>query len=330
MVDGIAPPGFTFVDFDEQMNAVGKELFDRCGKDPFCSARLGPDPWQQLGALEKSLDEGHCPAFGLSGEYIKMVFGSLLYSRPILDYLPALTYRLRRCNDGDMQVLSTFFSALQEMFEPGDPAAFSNALYEHVLTSELWSFPSPSAEELHSKFDQSFIAGDVSLQASAVQLWPSYDPKPYDEVWPATQVPMLMTNGGLDPATPLSKASTVAPHFQAPNQTFIGFSDAGHCVYQQTWMDEGFQLDCASQIRDQFLVNPKATLDTSCVSSVLPVNFQGFSLYNPYLFGQDDIWENVSGYPLPAPSVREAARTSFMKLWKMRSPSRPGPSRPRI
>ncbi len=325
MLDGIAPPGFTFVDFDDHMNAVSKTLFDACRDDAFCGSKLGPDPWAELGKLELALDQGHCSNLGFSSAMLKAVFGSMMYSRPLLDYLPAITYRLRRCSAADQQALATFYNALSEMWGGGDPAAFSDGLYYHVATSELWTFPSPSPQELQAKFDAAFVAGDVSLMASAAMTWPRYDPQPYDEVWPQPTMPMLMTNGALDPATPLAKAVAVEAHFVAPYQVFLPFDHAGHCVYQQTWTDPDFQIDCATMIRDQFLKKPDAPLDLSCMNDVLPPRFEGHEAYDPYLFGQPDAWENPSGYPLPDPTAYQAAKDRWVKWRRLRAPFRSGP-----
>ena len=130
--------------------------------------------------------------------------------------------------------------------------------------------------------------------AVVVPAWPAYNPAPYDDVWATTSIPMLMTNGGLDPATALVGAIQAKDHFTGANQTFLTFKDAGHCVYGQTYMDEYFSQDCATQIRDQFLKNPKSTLDSSCQSQVLPLNFEGYPDYNQYFFGNIDAWDNWS------------------------------------
>jgi pimeloyl-ACP methyl ester carboxylesterase len=111
---------------------------------------------------------------------------------------------------------------------------------------------------VQAALDQTSIAVGASLQtAMAADSWPRYDPAPYAGQWPQTTVPMLMMNGGLDPATPLAQAVSVKDHFQGQNQTFIEFADEGHGVEGQSPTDVQWKHDCAFEIVNQFFNDPK-------------------------------------------------------------------------
>jgi pimeloyl-ACP methyl ester carboxylesterase len=147
-----------------------------------------------------------------------------------------------------------------------------------------------------SRLERVLVASDLQT-AMAADSWPHYDPAPYAGQWAQTTVPMLMMNGGLDPATPLAGALTVKDHFQGQNQTFVTFADEGHGAEGQSPTDVFWSHDCGLEIVDQFFDDPTAQLDTSCLGSVLPLNFSGTPLANKQLWNTTDVWENTATAP---------------------------------
>jgi len=293
MVDGIAPPGFAFDDFDERMSEVGQTLFERCGDDAFCNDKLGGDPWGALQALEAALDQGHCAQLGADGKVVKSLFGALLYWRPLSEYLPALTYRFQRCNAADRAAIISLYNWFSSANDEGPVPAFSDALFFHVSVSELWPDPAPPPSLIEERFAQALVATGAAVQvAHAALTWPRYDPAPYDDVWPDTDIPMLMTEGELDPATPAVKAAAMETRFTSAHQTYLTFPNTGHCVYGQTPTSTQVDDDCAWGLMDQFLTDPEAPLDASCIGDILPLTFQGNPQMNQALLGTPDAWEN--------------------------------------
>jgi pimeloyl-ACP methyl ester carboxylesterase len=297
VLDGILPPGSNFVNFDVDMNQVGQQFFARCASDAVCAAKLGPDPWAILVAGEDSFDQGHCPDLRITSAEVRSLLGAMLYTRPLSDYLPALTYRAQRCTSDDVAAISYFYSRVQTAFA-GSAGGFSRPLQIYISVSELWSYPTPGVASVQAALDQTSIAAGASLQtAMAADSWPRYDPAPYAGQWPQTTVPMLMMNGGLDPATPLAQAISVKDHFQGQNQTFIEFADEGHGVEGQSPTDVQWKHDCAFQIVNQFFNDAEAQLDTSCLAQVLPLNFSGEPTLNQSLWNTTDVWENPAVSP---------------------------------
>jgi len=298
VLDAILPPGSSFANFDVDMNQVGQQLFQRCQSDAVCTAKLGPDPWATLVALEDSFDQGHCADLGVTSADVRSILGQMLYSRPLSDYIPALTYRAQRCSPADVTAITFFYSNLQAAFAT-PPGGFSLPLQMYVDVSEFWTYPTPGVPAVQAAFDQTSIAVGASLAtAMAADSWPRYDPAPYAGQWPQTAVPVLMMNGGLDPATPLAGALTVKDHFQGQNQTFVTFADEGHGAEGQSPTDVFWSHDCGFEIVDQFFNDPTAQLDTSCLANVLPLDFSGTPLMNKALWNTTDVWEN----PVTAPA----------------------------
>jgi pimeloyl-ACP methyl ester carboxylesterase len=296
-LDGILPPGSNFVNFDVDMNQVGQQLLARCASDAICAAKLGPDPWATLVAVEDSFDQGHCPDLGVTSADVRSILGQMLYSRPLSEYIPALTYRAQRCTTADVTAISNFFTVFQAADAP-PTGGFSLPLQMYIDVSELWTYPTPGVPAVRAAFDQTSIAAGASLAtAMAADSWPRYDPAPYAGLWPQTTVPILMMNGGLDPATPLAGALAVKDHLQGPNQTFVEFADEGHGVEGQSPTDTTRSHDCGFEIVDQFFNDPTAQLDTSCLANVLPLNFSGVSGLNQNFWGTTDAWENPATPP---------------------------------
>jgi pimeloyl-ACP methyl ester carboxylesterase len=307
ILDGIAPPGFRFSDFSTGMDTVGKAALARCGADAYCSSKLGTDPAAVLADLESRIGTGpmsHCRNLGANATWVKANVGALLYWRPYLEYVPALIYRLQRCSNEDIQALVSFFTIYQQMHS-APVESFSAVLFYHVAGSEMWPSPSPSVEEMQARLEPLLMATVGVELAAAVSVWPLYDPAPYGGKWPQTSVPMIMSNGTLDVATPLVGARQAEAHFQGPHQTFLEFPDTGHCVGGQTPMDAARTTDCASTIAMQFIADPTATLDTSCMDDVLPLNFQGTEADNVTFWGIKDAWD---GFEKPSLRPEEAAR----------------------
>jgi pimeloyl-ACP methyl ester carboxylesterase len=221
----------------------------------------------------------------------------MLYTRPLSDYIPALTYRAQRCTADDVTAITYFYSKLQAAFA-APAGGFSLPLQMYVDVSEFWTYPTPGVPAVQAAFDQTSIAVGASLAtAMASDTWPRYDPAPYAGQWPSTTVPLLMMNGGLDPATPLAGALTVKDHFQGQNQTFVTFADEGHVAEGQSPTDVLWSHDCGFAIVDQFFNAPTGPLDTSCLGSVLPLNFSGTPLANKQIWDTTDVWENTATAP---------------------------------
>ena len=294
VLDGILSPGSNFVNFDVDMNQVGQQLFASCADDAVCSSKLGSDPWATLVAVEDSFDQGHCPDLGVTSDEVRSFLGKMLYSRPLSDYIPALTYRAQRCAADDVTAI-TYFSSKLQAARATPAGGFSLPLQMYVDVSELWTYPTPGVPAVQAVLDQTSIAVGASLAtAMAADSWPRYNPAPYARQWPSTTVPLLMMNGGLDPATPLPAALAAKDQFQGPNQTFVTFPDEGHGVEGQSPTDALWTHDCGFEIVGQFLADPAAQLDTSCLANVLPLNFSGQPAMNQYFWGTTDVWENPS------------------------------------
>jgi hypothetical protein len=125
------------------------------------------------------------------------------------------------------------------------------------------------------------------------KLWPKYEDLTWDDKWAETDVPMLMLQGVLDPATGYDRAVAVGEHFDGPHQTFVAFPTAPHNVSSGTPVsDDPEATHCGRQLFIDFLKDPTADLDLSCVGQVLPNDFEGDPALADLVFGTEHLWED--------------------------------------
>ncbi|HPQ72105.1 MAG TPA: alpha/beta hydrolase [bacterium] len=313
IVDSIAPTGCSLVFQDEYADKVTARLLEMCAADEFCAAKL-PDPETTLRNLWDKMNDGHCSSTGLDALTVKIWIDNLVYYYPYNSTVPALIYRLDRCDEGDRTALVTFFN---KMFGSGKSKAgddwgddlnilrFSYVLFFNQLSSEMWEHQKFTDNDallayLDGVYDDGLMGFGKGYDRNDIYLqWPRYD-DPYDEQWPETDVPMLMLQGKLDPATPYDYALEMTEHFDKPHQYFAGFEYAAHGVGGSTPLttdDSG--LFCADILFFDFIHDPQGELDMSCIDQTLPPDFEG-TLYGPYLFGTPDYWENPTIKSAPA------------------------------
>ena len=109
------------------------------------------------------------------------------------------------------------------------------------------------------------IAGLERLTSGAL----SWDDEVWDDAWAETDIPMLMLQGRLDPATAYVNAVRTGEHYTGEHQHFIVFDQASHSVINGTPVSEDTTVNhCGLQLVLDFLRDPLAELDTSCVDAM--------------------------------------------------------------
>jgi len=325
ILEGIAPAGTSFVHYDHFFNINAEKLFDLCGEDPLCSSKLGDEPWSLIEELLPMLDEGHCKPKPLSmdGYTFKMILAGMLYYSGVRELVPAAVYRANRCNEDDKAVLLNLYYAIfgdSGVWGASSPY-YSYMLGNHITASELWDNDDPpSMEELQAVIDEATICPESSLGMGEIyDKWPRYPRDAYDDVFADFTRPLLMLQGGVDPATPIEKAQVLEPLYDGDFQTFALFPDATHNVIAGTPVD-GESMDCGYQLFLDFLRDPYEELDTSCMDQILPIDFNGDPEYTYYLLGTTDTWGDGDakgdGETRDAGTVPEGLK----RLKRMRSP----------
>jgi len=292
---GIFPATGTFLWYDELTNQVAHEFMNLCGEDPFCSTKLGADPWSRLGELLDDMELGHCTESGISRDLVRVLFAYLMYWDTTNIVVPAATYRLERCDEPDRAAILSMY---QYLFGDGgtwDLDSYSIMLQHHIQFSEMWEHPEFQDVDLYEYFasihDDGYVIKDAGLAKMAIRdYWPIYQDTLWDDGWGESQVPMLMLQGRFDPATPLVEAQKAADNFDGEHQHFVVFPHAAHGTLGSTPTSGGD--DCAYQLMAAFIAEPLAPLDTNCVEEVETTDFEGGQDLARAVFGTDDLWEN--------------------------------------
>jgi pimeloyl-ACP methyl ester carboxylesterase len=297
LVDGVIAEALLTPDFfggfqDEAIESSARSILAMCEADAYCSSRL-PDPPGALRSLLTALEGGHCSAEGWSVEAFRGLVGFLLYYRPFNETLPAVIHRLTRCAPDDMEALDVLASFT---FPISADTGFSIAVYFNEYFSEMWDHPTYSDSEAFLAYldalyeDALIVSGEGYVMHEILLKWPVYE-DPLADLWAETDVPMLLLHGHLDPATPYALAAPAADHFNAAHQYFLDFPHAAHgIVFNTPTAHSPMAPDCGLTLLQQFLEDPEAELDTSCMDLVVSFDFEGTG-DAMRLMGTADYWD---------------------------------------
>ncbi|MDX2015240.1 MAG: alpha/beta fold hydrolase [Myxococcaceae bacterium] len=300
VLDSIAPPGISLYRQDEDANEAARDLFAVCSANAVCGAKLGPMAWAKAEALFTRLKAGHCPEIAVPGipthVLLRRAFGQFLMDPTLRTYIAPIVYRADRCNASDIDALAVLMNQLSQ--EPGTPPEehrlWGWVLSQNILHSEFAETPRPTSSQLAAWREPLVASRDVTEGFEATLNWPVYAADQYAGQWPTPQTPVLMLQGGLDPATLLRKARVARDRLDRPGQTWVEIPSATHTVVASSPFVNslGERRSCGTAVLMSFVENPSAPPDMSCVSRVEPVSW-AFTNTNLTLalFGRRDAWE---------------------------------------
>ena len=281
--------------FDLNHDRIGRVILNACADDAGCAARIA-EPTRFAGELLDRIEMGHCSNLwdAVAGwepptrESITRLLGVLIQSPRTRGFVPAVLYRLSRCDAADRDALvqiATRFSDLTLPQSALDLNAF-HTLGNHINFSELWEDPTAAQEvDLATAL---FTAGGMSSASELAALWPTYA-APERDVIAETTTPALLLMGELDPQTPPSTGAPLAERYQQIEQTVVVIERGAHNLIVNSPL-QGTEETCGSQLLEQFLAQPSATLDTSCATMTLPLVFDGQPALSQDLMGTSDRW----------------------------------------
>lgn len=294
LVDGIvlqeiANPDIDFSQWDASFNEVAKYLFAECDNNEDCAEKVGGDAWGLLDDLMNQLAQGHCSQSGINIKKAKNGLALLMYNPSLRNLIPAFVYRLNRCAPDDIVAIRDHF--IPNVINTGETKGFSEALQHHVILSEMWKYDAPpTAEEMQEVFDKALVNLGIGIEfAEGYDTWPRYERDQYDNLPMQYAGPLLMMQGGLDPATPFSNVSDFPDRYNGLHQTFVYFPLSTHNVLTSTPLEGGGET-CGMSILLQFLDSPEQAIDRSCVAEVNPIPFTVEDDLSTRLFGTSDLW----------------------------------------
>jgi pimeloyl-ACP methyl ester carboxylesterase len=230
VLDGVAPPSLR-ISFDvwrTRDDAIDAAIA-ACLASPPC-AKAHPDAERLLDDLRRSLEGGrtvtvHDPRTGVARDMhvdYDMVVGALqplTYAPDAASLIPEL---LALARDGDFApLLAASLTVIGDL-----PDQFSPALYYSVTCAE--DVPRVTRDERLNGVDDPRVRALARRALAVCDQWPKGN-VPADFAKPvASDVPVLLLSGGLDPVTPPAYAEQVAKEF--PNSRQVVARGFGHIV----------------------------------------------------------------------------------------------------
>ena len=301
--------GCDFANAGVDMNQNASDIANLCAADPFCTSKLGSDPWSQVADVLDRVEAGYCAAGVPSSirPWVRALFAQLMGPMYMPSVGMALIYRLDRCNAADAAGIQNFFS----IFLGGgsgwviqDEVEQSELLYYNIVLNEFWD-PSVTLAELEAiEADLVATTGAVLYFPDVEEMWPwpRYEVPADLRTWADVDVPVLILNGTLDAQTRHERMIDARDAFVGPNQHVVIVPYGTHGVFlgsAPTAADPDHT--CGAAITRQFLRAPTASLDTSCLAEQAPPRFDTAD-YQSYWFGTPDLYENVSS---AKPAIQE-------------------------
>jgi hypothetical protein len=299
-LDGLCQAGLCSISkIGYWLDVVGKRYLGECGVDPFCASKLGPDPVASVRQAISRADSGTCAGLqGIDGSTLRQLYTMFLGRFEFRVLVPSTAFRIVRCNADDVVALQTFGAMLSKMFGGGGFRAFgpkedlsSNVLGMHIALSELEETPPPTLEQLTELMkDPVFSKPDGRMRAFYDQ-WPRYAHDAWVGKYPDVEIPLLLLNGTLDPATPQDFADTIAPHYARPGQRYVLLPRAAHGTLYQSPTGKPPAEACGMTVFRQFSQSPLAPSDTSCKDKILQHDFEHSPEVAQAFFGRPSLWE---------------------------------------
>ncbi len=296
--------GLSDEDLMVEPEQAGVALLEACADDEECSTRLGPDPVSR--ALEILDEGGTCEALTelqINRVYLQYVLANALeryYPRALI---PAVLYRLGRCEPEDVDFIVAFRDAVFDHPDPFEStpaqAPASAGVNIMVNLSEIITEPS-TKQELRETSDASIFSsyGPVVAGLEDRQAASLYEPDDYVGKWAKTSANILILQGSFDPTTPPTYGLEIAEHYAGPRTYYFEIEHASHgAIYTSHQVEDG--LSCGAVIQDQFLDDPSVEPDGQCASNPPPFQFGASDEYLMEVFGHTNVWDN------PEPTVAD-------------------------
>ncbi len=257
-----------FSNYSNSIESGLKTLFTDCAIDPQCNAaypNLETTFWdlvKQLDANPVTVTSSNYPSGTITqtvtGETVlNVILGSIKESR----YIATVPQTISRFKSGDFSTLVLEQSSLPYEFNGISPGLFINmTCHEQVLSTT----PEQVQTDAHLQIIEDYawlpFYGDIEDIFKTCNSWGATAPEYGEDNPTISDIPSLIITGSFDPTTPPMYAKQVAAHLS--HSYYFEFPNLGHTP---TASDSS---GCATDIMLQFLDNPSAEPDRSCLNKL--------------------------------------------------------------
>jgi pimeloyl-ACP methyl ester carboxylesterase len=307
---------FVAYDRDVSLNAGVINLLNECKVDAYCGDEMmvtapSGEIWKQDVAVyaqavfTKAFVNATCSGvmeYGYNQTFWK-VYMAGLSSHPMGRLVvPAILYRLDRCDSYDVGVL-TYIGSIINSQQTADPLGLNSTspILERLLSfSEFWTDSPPSFDDLEARFQSMLFGIGAHSIIQGSETFPRYPPDQYYGKVFSTNAPVLLLSGNLDTFSPPMWADLVETQIQSPNKQRIKMPWAPHWVIQNSpvYGNQGgeknlTETDCGFQILVSFLYNPAGPLDRSCLTNLKDIDWRGTAESNLNYMGVEDLFNGI-------------------------------------
>ncbi len=256
------------------------------------------------------------------------------------NFVPAVIFRMNRCNENDQRALAHMIMLFRSTAQTGGssappvPPGLSFVHQYNIEYSELWyglrgEVPIPTAGDVSRLQSELFVYNalgplNTGLEIPGYSLWPKYSVDSYTGNFANSSVPLLLLNGDLDIAAPVWNALRSALEYEnsigASRHRIVVIPYAAHTtIGQSPVLDPTQPFGCGANLIIQFLLSPpnqppNQSLNLSCLSDVIPLDFRGITPASQLLanqtFGTTSLWDAIPPPPLPPTPYPEPATSS--------------------
>ncbi len=318
-----APMRWALFEAPDNIQWAGQRVMEYCSQNASCGARLGGmSPVSYVERVLKLAEEGKLPC----NTKLPPMFGPdyrLTYSRLLgmfmglgmrdpFSYIPAIAYRLGRCNANDVVALTNVYMYLfpgsssqppsSQQSSSADPCGISQVVLYNLFFTEGTPFTTvPSLSELTAhvnKLSYGVPSAIIAPQRVAFDSWPMYPLDKYALLTTTTTKPFLMFNGDIDISTPWDNVVTTTSFYNSSNMQLFRLPMVPHVGLFFSPLP-GTKLTCGLEMALSFFLSNGTAVNTSCIENIVPLDFLGGGERSMVkaVFGTEDLWE----YDRPPP-----------------------------
>ncbi|UJR34715.1 hypothetical protein I4U23_027492 [Adineta vaga] len=310
ILDSILPTDFTgFTHGDRYLNYMFLDLFTRCSQDRQGCAKYfeNENPLRSLYIYkmnEDFFDQSSC-LYLLNTNTVELAnkISSIFYPQ-MMQLLPALIFRINRCNKEDQKVLKHFLNVTHSSNEDG--AKGSSTLVEiNNDLAELWALldpkeTNPSCEYLKGISMNTFASNLVPNTFCPIQQTGQlgYPTDQYYRKYPTkkTKLPVLLLHGDMDQFLPVPISRHFVKEYSLINSnlTYIELPRTGHTPIDASPMIDA-EGNCGWNLAISFILSETFEPNRSCLNKISEIDFAGTTMRTKQIalqyFGTDNIWD---------------------------------------
>lgn len=247
-------------------------LFENCAASPTCNDAF-PDLETKFYGIVDNLNaqpvevtvnfEGQNRDLFVSGDRLLAGFRNALNSNGLIPLIPLA---ITTISDGDFAIVNAIAPSLISSF---DTIAWGH--FASVECSENAPYFSDSDQQADNAGVNPLIVAALdpigeSVDIGQCEFW-DVESRPAIASEPIiSDIPALILQGEYDTAVPTAYAERANQNLSSSQ--YVLFPGFGHVVLPQDFNEEG--TSCGQQIVSQFLMDPEAQLDRSCIDSLAP------------------------------------------------------------